>query len=300
MSFGTEDFSDEGSTLSDDVQIPYQIKRTISTSKNTENYLAYCSKFNKTVGDDYIEKNIEKMTEFKLKEPFMLIEENLSKSNFDSSEESLNYDNLPNPEIQRQDNSIYIEIPQEVENQNNQNNQNNHENNDTARNLDSGRPNSFLNKKKKRNKRKKKRLQKKDKVKKDNVMQEIIRCFLNSYLKPKIEKKVKEYCILFFSSFPKKFIIEVKNNKDFLNYTLERILEEKKKYENEENRKFTNNVLELLKTIHFIDLENTFRNLYKEFLNSDAFKAHINHLIENKKISKAKAFAELSRKFIEE
>ena len=295
MSYQSGDFSDGGSTSIDDTQMPHQIKPASTTTKNTVAYLAVGSKLDKIVGNDNIEKVIEKKTEFKLGAAFKLNEENISKSNFDSSEESIDYNNLPNSEPQRQENSLAIVIPREVENRNEQNSQNNQNAPNNPENKE-----SFLNKKKKRNKPKKKKSPKKYKIKKDNIIKEILRCCFNGNLKSKIEKKVKQYRVLFFNFFPKKFIIKVKNNKYFLNYTLEKILKEKSLSEDKENSKFTNNVLDFLKSINYADLKKTFRTLYEEFLTSDEFNSHLNDLIKNKKELKAKAFEEYSRKFLEE
>ena len=320
MSYQSGDFSDGGSTSIDDTQMPHQIKPASTTTKNTVDYLAVGSKLDKIVGNDNIEKVIEKKTEFKLGAAFKLNEENISKSNFDSSEESIDYNNLPNSEPQRQENSLAIVIPREVENRNEQNSQNNQNAPNNPENKE-----SFLNKKKKRNKPKKKKSPKKYKIKKDNIIKEILRCCpkkkkspkkykikkdniikeilrccFNGNLKSKIEKKVKQYRVLFFNFFPKKFIIKVKNNKYFLNYTLEKILKEKSLSEDKENSKFTNNVLDFLKSINYADLKKTFRTLYEEFLTSDEFNSHLNDLIKNKKELKAKAFEEYSRKFLEE
>ena len=295
MSYRSGDFSDGGSTSIDDTQMPHQIKPASTTTKNTVEYLAVGSKLDKIVGNDNIEKVIEKKTEFKLGAAFKLNEENISKSNFDSSEESIDYNNLPNSEPQRQENSLAIVIPREVENRNEQNSQNNQNAPNNPENKE-----SFLNKKKKRNKQKRKKSAKKYKIKKDNIIKEILRCCFNGNLKSKIEKKVKQYRVLFFNFFPKKFIIKVKNNKYFLNYTLEKILIEKSLSENKENSKFTNNVLDFLKSINYADLKKTFRTLYEEFLTSDEFNSHLNDLIKNKKELKAKAFEEYSRKFLEE
>ena len=295
MSYQSGDFSDGGSTSIDDTQMPHQIKPASTTTKNTVEYLAVGSKLDKIVGNDNIEKVIEKKTEFKLGAAFKLNEENISKSNFDSSEESIDYNNLPNSEPQRQENSLAIVIPREVENRNEQNSQNNQNAPNNPENKE-----SFLNKKKKRNKPKKKKSPKKYKIKKDNIIKEILRCCFNGNLKSKIEKKVKQYRVLFFNFFPKKFIIKVKNNKYFLNYTLEKILKEKSLSEDKENSKFTNNVLDFLKSINYADLKKTFRTLYEEFLTSDEFNSHLNDLIKNKKELKAKAFEEYSRKFLEE
>ena len=295
MSYQSGDFSDGGSTSIDDTQMPHQIKPASTTTKNTVDYFAKGSKLDKIVGNDNIEKVIEKKTEFKLGAAFKLNEENISKSNFDSSEESIDYNNLPNSEPQRQENSLAIVIPREVENRNEQNSQNNQNAPNNPENKE-----SFLNKKKKRNKPKKKKSPKKYKIKKDNIIKEILRCCFNVNLKSKIEKKVKQYRVLFFNFFPKKFIIKVKNNKYFLNYTLEKILKEKSSCEDKENSKFTNNVLDFLKSINYADLKKTFRTLYEEFLTSDEFNSHLNDLIKNKKELKAKAFEEYSRKFLEE
>ena len=295
MSYQSGDFSDGGSTSIDDTQMPHQIKPASTTTKNTVDYLAVGSKLDKIVGNDNIEKVIEKKTEFKLGAAFKLNEENISKSNFDSSEESIDYNNLPNSEPQRQENSLAIVIPREVENRNEQNSQNNQNAPNNPENKE-----SFLNKKKKRNKQKRKKSPKKYKIKKDNIIKEILRCCFNGNLKLKIEKKVKQYRVLFFNFFPKKFIIKVKNNKYFLNYTLEKILKEKSLSEDKENSKFTNNVLDFLKSINYADLKKTFRTLYEEFLTSDEFNSHLNDLIKNKKELKAKAFEEYSRKFLEE
>ena len=295
MSYRSGDFSDGGSTSIDDTQMPHQIKPASTTTKNTVEYLAVGSKLDKIVGNDNIEKVIEKKTEFKLGAAFKLNEENISKSNFDSSEESIDYNNLPNSEPQRQENSLAIVIPREVENRNEQNSQNNQNAPNNPENKE-----SFLNKKKKRNKQKRKKSPKKYKIKKDNIIKEILRCCFNGNLKSKIEKKVKQYRVLFFNFFPKKFIIKVKNSKYFLNYTLEKILKEKSLSEDKENSKFTNNVLDFLKSINYVDLKKTFRTLYEEFLTSDEFNSHLNDLIKNKKELKAKAFEEYSRKFLEE
>ena len=295
MSYQSGDFSDGGSTSIDDTQMPHQIKPASTTTKNTVYYFAEGSKLDKIVGNDNIEKVIEKKTKFKLEAAFKLNEENISKSNFDSSEESIDYNNLPNSEPQRQENSLAIVIPREVENRNEQNSQNNQNAPNNPENKE-----SFLNKKKKRNKPKKKKSPKKYKIKKDNIIKEILRCCFNGNLKSKIEKKVKQYRVLFFNFFPKKFIIKVKNNKYFLNYTLEKILKEKSLSEDKENSKFTNNVLDFLKSINYADLKKTFRTLYEEFLTSDEFNSHLNDLIKNKKELKAKAFEEYSRKFLEE
>lgn len=295
MSYQSGDFSDGGSTSIDDTQMPHQIKPASTTTKNTKEYLDEGSKLDKIVGNDNIEKVIEKKTKFKLGAAFKLNEENISKRNFDSSEESIDYNNLPNSEPQRQENSLAIVIPREVENRNEQNNQNNQNAPNNPENKE-----SFLNKKKKRNKQKRKKSPKKYKIKKDNIIKEILRCCFNGNLKSKIEKKVKQYRILFFNFFPKKFIIKVKNNKYFLNYTLEKILIEKSLSENKENSKFTNSVLDFLKSINYADLKKTFRTLYEEFLTSDEFNSHLNDLIKNKKELKAKAFEEYSRKFLEE
>ena len=295
MSYQSGDFSDGGSTSIDDTQMPHQIKPASTTTKNTKEYLDEGSKLDKIVGNDNIEKVIEKKTEFKLGAAFKLNEENISKSNFDSSEESIDYNNLPNSEPQRQENSLAIVIPREVENRNEQNSQNNQNVPNNPENKE-----SFLNKKKKRNKPKKKKSPKKYKIKKDNIIKEILRCCFNGNLKSKIEKKVKQYRVLFFNFFPKKFIIKVKNNKYFLNYTLEKILKEKSLSEDKENSKFTNNILDFLKSINYADLKKTFRTLYEEFLTSDEFNSHLNDLIKNKKELKAKAFEEYSRKFLEE
>ena len=295
MSYQSGDFSDGGSTSIDDTQMPHQIKPASTTTKNTVYYFAKGSKLDKIVGNDNIEKVIEKKTKFKLEAAFKLNEENISKSNFDSSEESIDYNNLPNSEPQRQENSLAIVIPREVENRNEQNSQNNQNAPNNPENKE-----SFLNKKKKRNKPKKKKSPKKYKIKKDNIIKEILRCCFNGNLKSKIEKKVKQYRVLFFNFFPKKFIIKVKNNKYFLNYTLEKILKEKSLSEDKENSKFTNNILDFLKSINYADLKKTFRTLYEEFLTSDEFNSHLNDLIKNKKELKAKAFEEYSRKFLEE
>ena len=295
MSYQSGDFSDGGSTSIDDTQMPHQIKPASTTTKNTVYYFAEGSKLDKIVGNDNIEKVIEKKTKFKLGAAFKLNEENISKSNFDSSEESIDYNNLPNSEPQRQENSLAIVIPREVENRNEQNSQNNQNAPNNPENKE-----SFLNKKKKRNKPKKKKSPKKYKIKKDNIIKEILRCCFNVNLKSKIEKKVKQYRVLFFNFFPKKFIIKVKNNKYFLNYTLEKILKEKSLSEDKENSKFTNNILDFLKSINYADLKKTFRTLYEEFLTSDEFNSHLNDLIKNKKELKAKAFEEYSRKFLEE
>ena len=295
MSYQSEDFSDGGSTSIDDTQMPHQIKPASTTTKNTKEYLDEGSKLDKIVGNDNIEKVIEKKTKFKLGAAFKLNEENISKSNFDSSEESIDYNNLPNSEPQRQENSLAIVIPREVENRNEQNSQNNQNAPNNPENKE-----SFLNKKKKRNKPKKKKSPKKYKIKKDNIIKEILRCCFNGNLKSKIEKKVKQYRVLFFNFFPKKFIIKVKNNKYFLNYTLEKILKEKSLSEDKENSKFTNNILDFLKSINYADLKKTFRTLYEEFLTSDEFNSHLNDLIKNKKELKAKAFEEYSGKFLEE
>ena len=295
MSYQSGDFSDGGSTSIDDTQMPHQIKPASTTTKNTKEYLDEGSKLDKIVGNDNIEKVIEKKTKFKLGSAFKLNEENISKSNFDSSEESIDYNNLPNSEPQRQENSLAIVIPREVENRNEQNSQNNQNAPNNPENKE-----SFLNKKKKRNKPKKKKSPKKYKIKKDNIIKEILRCCFNGNLKSKIEKKVKQYRVLFFNFFPKKFIIKVKNNKYFLNYTLEKILKEKSLSEDKENSKFTNNILDFLKSINYADLKKTFRTLYEEFLTSDEFNSHLNDLIKNKKELKAKAFEEYSRKFLEE
>lgn len=66
MSYRSGDFSDGGSTSIDDTQMPHQIKPASTTTKNTVEYLAVGSKLDKIVGNDNIEKVIEKKTEFKL------------------------------------------------------------------------------------------------------------------------------------------------------------------------------------------------------------------------------------------
>ena len=81
---------------------------------------------------------------------------------------------------------------------------------------------------------------------------------------------------------------------------MEKILKEKSLSEDKENSKFTNNILDFLKSINYADLKKTFRTLYEEFLTSDEFNSHLNDLIKNKKELKAKAFEEYSRKFLEE
>ena len=86
MSYQSGDFSDGGSTSIDDTQMPHQIKPASTTTKNTKEYLDEGSKLDKIVGNDNIEKVIEKKTKFKLGAAFKLNEENISKSNFDSSE----------------------------------------------------------------------------------------------------------------------------------------------------------------------------------------------------------------------
>ena len=66
MSYQSGDFSDWGSTSIDDTQMPHQIKPASTTTKNTKEYLDEGSKLDKIVGNDNIEKVIEKKTKFKL------------------------------------------------------------------------------------------------------------------------------------------------------------------------------------------------------------------------------------------
>ena len=148
----------------------------------------------------------------------------------------------------------------------------------------------------------------------DNCRRMIGRSFFNKFLKSKIESMERECrCILFFYNFPRKFIFEAvkKGNKNFLEYTLEELIEKEELYKDKDSEisyGVNLNVIRELKSEKNRDimekygydkiLKMNYRDLFEEYLKSNEFKQKIYKLKTKEKL-KADKFEYYSYLFIQ-
>lgn len=151
-------------------------------------------------------------------------------------------------------------------------------------------------------------------LREDNCRRMIGRNFFNKYLKEKIESMLKACrCILFFDNFPKKFIFEAvkKGNKNFLDYSLEELIENEELYRDKDSeRNYSTNlkVIQEIKSEKNKDimekngydklLKKNYRDLFEEYLKSNEFIQKINNLKEKEKLQ-ADKFEYYSYSFIQ-
>ena len=120
-------------------------------------------------------------------------------------------------------------------------------------------------------------------------------------------------CILFFYNFPRKFIFEAvkKGNKNFLEYTLEELIEKEELYKDKDSEISYDgnlNVIRELKSEKNRDimekygydkiLKMNYRDLFEEYLKSNEFKQKIYQLKTKEKL-KADKFEYYSNLFIQ-
>lgn len=144
----------------------------------------------------------------------------------------------------------------------------------------------------------------------DNIRKKIKRVFLNNFLYNKLNALLKKGgSILFFEKFPQNFVADVnkKTNKTIIDMTLKTIIEKKENYIGdilERNYNHNMRVLDSLKEKKNEELEKVinmkYRDLFKEFLNSNEFKIdEINRLKKKKmKDSYIMRYIYLSKLFI--
>ena len=148
----------------------------------------------------------------------------------------------------------------------------------------------------------------------DNCRRMIGRSFFNKFLKSKIESMKRECrCILFFDNFPRKFIFEAvkKGNKNFLEYTLEELIEKEELYKDKDSEisyGVNLKVIRELKSEKNRDimekygydkiLKMNYRDLFEEYLKSNEFKQKIYKLKTKDKL-KADKFEYYSYLFIQ-
>ncbi len=144
----------------------------------------------------------------------------------------------------------------------------------------------------------------------DNIRKKIKRVFLNNFLYNKLNALLKKGgSILFFEKFPQNFVADVnkKTNKTIIDMTLKTIIEKKENYIGdilERNYNHNMRVLDSLKEKKNEELEKVinmkYRDLFKEFLNSNEFKIdEINRLKKKKmKNSYIMRYIYLSKLFI--
>ena len=148
----------------------------------------------------------------------------------------------------------------------------------------------------------------------DNCRRMIGRSFFNKFLKSKIESMIRECrCILFFDNFPRKFIFEAvkKGNKNFLEYTLEELIEKEELYKDKDSEisyDVNLKVIRELKSEKNRDimekygydkiLKMNYRDLFEEYLKSNEFKQKIYKLKTKEKL-KADKFEYYSNSFIQ-
>ena len=148
----------------------------------------------------------------------------------------------------------------------------------------------------------------------DNCRRMIGRSFFNKFLKSKIESMKRECrCILFLNNFPRKFIFEAvkKGNKNFLEYTLEELIEKEELYKDKDSEisyAVNLNVIRELKSEKNRDimekygydkiLKMNYRDLFEEYLKSNEFKQKIYNLKTKEKL-KADKFEYYSYLFIQ-
>ena len=148
----------------------------------------------------------------------------------------------------------------------------------------------------------------------DNCRRMIGRSFFNKFLKSKIESMERECrCILFFYNFPRKFIFEAvkKGNKNFLEYTLEELIEKEELYKDKDSEisyGVNLKVIRELKSEKNRDimekygydkiLKMNYRDLFEEYLKSNEFKQKIYKLKTKEKL-KADKFEYYSYLFIQ-
>ena len=303
MSYQDEPLFDEQSTcfILEVEQNKLQAQLSKTTSSNKKTYLDNLSRYVNVVGDDKIETKLENYSSIKINNPF--IENNINALGINSPielEDVLNFDNLPNFIYDRLNDSIVIEIPLRAQNQNNPEN--------VGSSVYEERRNSFLNRKRESDgfKIKFKR--------KDNGKKGVARLFFNHYLRKLIFKMEEDCkCILFLDFFPEKFIFSTytKNNKFYLDYTFEQLLENKDLYKDKDpfnNYAINKKVIDELKSKkykeimtangHYKTLQKTYRNLFEDFLHSKEFKNHCDDLLEKKGELEVEKFKYCANKFI--
>ena len=170
------------------------------------------------------------------------------------------------------------------------------------------RQNSFLNRKRESAESKYKN------IRKDFGKRKVARRFFNHYLKNLLEKMKKDCgIILFLVYFPEKFIFSAytKENKHYLDYTFEQLLENKDLYKDKDpfnNYAINKKVIDELKSKkykeimtangHYKTLQKTYRNLFEDFLHSKEFKNHCDDLLEKKGELEVEKFKYCANKFI--
>ena len=185
------------------------------------------------------------------------------------------------------------------------NEQKNDANSENSKKLKKKRKNSSHSKSKKNKKNKKL----------NNWRKAIARNFFNKYLK-NIIKKMARSCklVISFENFPDKFIFSVikTNNKAILKKTFEKLIEDEKLYEEIKSKAhyFKNKEIlgKIKSNMHLVNKEKldieqilnlNFKDLYKNYLQSEEYKQKKIKLFTKKGISAVKVFEEMSENFIE-
>ena len=148
----------------------------------------------------------------------------------------------------------------------------------------------------------------------DNCRTMIGTNFFNTFLKKDILENIKKACgcILDLKNFPKKFIRELvkKGKRIYLDYSLEKLLEDEELYKNKESKRYysTNlKVIKELKSEKYKDimekngydkiLKMNYKELFNEYLKSDEIKKKIEKLNSKNKLE-AEKFEYFSNSFI--
>lgn len=196
-------------------------------------------------------------------------------------------------------------IPQENETINCveiKNEQNNDANSENSKMLKKKRKNSSLSKNKKNKKL-------------NNWRKTIARNFFNKHLK-NIIKKMARSCklVISFENFPDKFIFKVikTNNIAILKLTFEELINDEKLYKEIKSKAhyFKNKEIlgQIKSNMHLVNKEKldieqilnlNFKDLYKNYLQSEEYKQKKIKLLTKKGISELKVFEEMSENFIE-
>ena len=149
----------------------------------------------------------------------------------------------------------------------------------------------------------------------NNWRKTIARNFFNKYLK-NIIKKMARSCklVISFENFPDKFIFSVikTDNRAILKKTFEELIEDEKLYEEIKSKAhyFKNKEIlgKIKSNMHLVNKEKldieqilnlNFKDLYKNYLQSEEYKQKKIKLFTKKGISDVKVFEEMSENFIE-
>ena len=126
----------------------------------------------------------------------------------------------------------------------------------------------------------------------DNILQKVKRNFHNIYLINYLNNILKkENSIILFDLFPQAFVndVSIKDNKNILDMTLKEIFETKDLYKGKKIGKYyyNLNIINNLKNkdtkINYFLENKKYRELYKDYLNSDEYRNKINEIQEQYK-----------------